>query len=215
MNKPQTRFYRRDEVVTFRRTNEPFGGLSNMAPGFPIRLAGRRIRTAEALYQACRFPHLPDVQRMILDEGSPMTAKMRSKPYRADSRPDWDEVRVSIMRWCLRAKLASNWSKFSSLLLETADRPIVEDSNKDDFWGARPDEESLAGRNVLGRLLMELRDKLRADPQALQVVHPLAIECFLLLGEPIGTITAEGDSLDDGAPSADDHENEGIQARLV
>lgn len=187
---PELRHYRRDEVVAFRKTGEAFGGLSNMAPGFPITLVGRRIRTAEALYQACRFPHMPEVQRIILDEISPMTAKMRSKPYRSQSRPDWDDIKVPIMKWCLRVKLVSNWSKFSKLLLETDVRPIVEDSYKDDFWGAKPDEAFLRGCNVLGRLLMELRDKLRSDPVALHTVEPLPVPDFLLLLKPINAITA-------------------------
>jgi ribA/ribD-fused uncharacterized protein len=108
-----------------------------MAPGFPLKVNGVLIRTSEALYQACRFPHLPKVQRLIIDEGSPMTAKMKSKSYRSQSRPDWDAVRVRIMRWCLRVKLAQHWETFSRLLLATGDQPIVEDSRKDDFWGAK------------------------------------------------------------------------------
>lgn len=191
MAEPQTRQYRRNEVIAFRKTGETFGGLSNMAPGFPISLLGHRIRTAEALYQACRFPHLPDVQRMILAETSPMTAKMRSKPYREDSRPDWDAVRVPIMKWCLRVKLASNWSTFSALLLKTGDRPIVEDSRKDDFWGAKPNADTLEGRNVLGRLLMELRAALVAEAGELRTVKPVPIADFLLLRMPIGPIEAD------------------------
>jgi N-glycosidase YbiA len=205
MNEPQTRHYRRDDVIAFRKTGEAFGGLSNMAPGFPIVVLRHRIRTAEALYQACRFPHLPQVQYMILNESSPMTAKMRSKPYRDDSRPDWGGVRVPIMKWCLRVKLAANWSAFSTLLLETRDRPIVEDSRKDDFWGAKPDADTLEGRNVLGRLLMDLRARLRADPAALRVVRPVPIADFLMLREPIETIEA-ADAADQrsGVGSPDD-----------
>ncbi|MCZ2075827.1 MAG: NADAR family protein [Bryobacterales bacterium] len=128
------RTYRRDECVTFRKTDEPFGGLSNMAPGYPLCVNGVPIGTAEAIYQACRFPYRPDVQRLIIGQTSPMTAKMRSKPYREDTRPDWESVRVTIMRWSLRVKLVQNWNKFAALLLETGDKPIVEDSRKDDFW---------------------------------------------------------------------------------
>ena len=154
----ESRTYRRDECVTFRKTDEPFGGLSNMAPGYPLCVNGVLIGTSEAIYQACRFPHLPDVQRLIISQTSPMTAKMRSKPYRDQSRPDWDAVRVVIMRWSLRAKLVQNWEKFRSLLLLTEDRPIVEDSRRDEFWGAiatKEDPSVLVGCNVLGRLLME------------------------------------------------------------
>lgn len=133
----ETRTYARDESVVFCKTAEAFGGLSNMAPGFPLRVNGIDIRTSEALYQACRFPHLPDVQRLIIDQKSPMTAKMKSKPYRSRSREDWDVVRVRIMRWCLRVKLVWNWTNLRDLLVATGERSIVEESRKDDFWGRR------------------------------------------------------------------------------
>jgi N-glycosidase YbiA len=189
MSETQIRTYQCKDVVRFRKTAEEFGGLSNMAPGFPIVVLGHRIRTSEALYQACRFPHMPEVQRMILNEVSPMTAKMRSKPYRRDSRPDWDDVRVRVMKWCLRIKLIYNWHKFSELLLSTGDRPIVEDSRKDSYWGAMPqDDHTLNGQNVLGRLLMDLRQKLREDADALRSIPPLQIANFCLLGEPIPKI---------------------------
>ena len=89
MSQPlESRIYCRDECVVFRKTNEAFGGLSNMAPGFPVPVNGILILTVEALYQACRFPHLPEVQRLILEQRSPMTAKMVGKPHREESRPD-------------------------------------------------------------------------------------------------------------------------------
>ena len=188
----QTRKYDRSSSVVFRKTRETFGGLSNMAGGFPLMVSGVRIRTSEALYQACRFPHLPDVQRLIIAQRSPMTAKMKSKPYRHDSRQDWNRVRVNVMRWCLRVKLAQNWEFFSKLLLDTGDRAIVEQSHKDDFWGARPvDDRTLVGMNVLGRLLMELRESVKTEPgDNFLRVDPLHITDFRLGGRPIEPVTA-------------------------
>ncbi|MCA3642801.1 MAG: DUF1768 domain-containing protein [Methylobacterium sp.] len=186
----QVRTYDPSASVVFLKTNERFGGLSNMAPGFPLRVNGVRIRTSEALYQACRFPHMPEVQQLIIGENSPMTAKMRSKPYRRVSRQDWDFVRVKIMRWCLRVKQAQNWREFGRLLLATGDRPIVEQSRKDDFWGAKvADDGTLVGMNVLGRLLMELREQLKGDEvENLRFIEPLAISEFLLFGQPIEAV---------------------------
>ncbi|HEV7660943.1 MAG TPA: NADAR family protein [Allosphingosinicella sp.] len=189
MAEADPRTYHRGDVIAFRKTNEVFGGLSNMAPGYPIRIFDVRIATAEALYQACRFPHLPEVQKLIIAQTSPMTAKMLTKPYRKDSRSDWDKVRIPIMKWCLKVKLVQNWSKFGALLLETGERAIVEDSRKDDFWGARPEEESLLrGRNVLGRLLMELRENLKATPETLETVLPVRIPDFMLFSQEIPTV---------------------------
>lgn len=99
--------YVRAKSVVFLKTKEKYGGLSNMRAGFPLRVNGIEIRTSEALYQVCRFPDHPEVQRLIIEQNSPMAAKNVSKPHRAEKcRPDWDEVMVEVMRWCLRVKLA-------------------------------------------------------------------------------------------------------------
>lgn len=192
------RTYVRSEVVVVYKTKEVFGGLSNMASGYPLHINGIRILTTEALYQACRFPHMPEVQREIIGQHSPMTAKMKSKPHRKTSRPDWDEVRHKVMRWCLRVKLAQNYEEFGRLLLSTCDKSIVEQSRKDDFWGAKLADEAgdtLVGQNVLGRLLMELREKLKEDTEgALKTVPPLGIPDFMLLGKPIEIVTARNSS---------------------
>ena len=81
------------------------------------------------------------------------------------------------MRWCLRVKLAQNWQNFAELLLTTEECPIVEESGKNDFWGAKPLENgTLVGRNVLGRLLMELREELHGTNRVmLKKVEPLNI----------------------------------------
>ena len=190
----QIRTYYRPDSIVFLKTKEAFGGLSNMAGGFSLCVNGIDIRTSEALYQACRFPHRPEVQRLIIEQRSPMTAKMKSRKHHQDSRTDWDWVRVKIMRWCLRVKLIQNWDAFSELLLKTGDRSIVEQSRRDDFWGAKPvDKHTLVGMNALGRLLMKLREEVKNEGQeAFLREEPLDILDFLLNGRPIEPITAPG-----------------------
>lgn len=184
------REYDLSECVHFRKTQEKYGALSNMAPGFPLEINGIYIRTTEVLYQACRYPHLPEIQRMLLSERSPMTAKMKSKPYRQQSREDWDLIRVRIMMWCLRVKLAQNFDSFAAVLRSTGSAPIVEFSQKDDFWGAKPvDNHKLKGVNALGRLLMKLRDELVESKYDFSVVSPANVPNFLLLGKEIGEVT--------------------------
>ncbi|MCW0449074.1 NADAR family protein [Xanthomonas sacchari] len=191
--KNKLREYLRSESVVVHKTKESFGGLSNMAAGFPLRVNGFRVSTSEALYQACRFPDLPDVQREIIAQHSPMTAKMKGKPHRRATRGDWDNVRHKVMRWCLRVKLAQHYKEFGRLLLATKEKPIVEQSRKDEYWGAilMEDGETLMGENVLGRLLMELREALKKDTdEQLRFVPPLRIPNFTLYGEPIEAIGA-------------------------
>lgn len=163
-----------------------------MAGGFPLCVNGIDIRTSEALYQACRFPGYPGIQRLIIDQHSPMAAKMKSKLHRNKSRSDWGKVRVSIMRWCLRVKLAQNWLDFSRLLLKSGNHPIVEQSRKDSFWGAKVIEnDTLVGMNVLGRLLMELREEVIREEENLLFLEPVNISDFLLDGQEITAISAE------------------------
>ena len=186
------RTYHSADVVQFRKTREHFGGLSNMCAGFPLVVNGVRIRTSEAIYQACRFPSRPDIQRLIIDQSSPMTAKMKSKPYRHLTRSDWDASRIVVMRWVLRLKLAQNFERFGRILEESYPKPIVEDSRKDAFWGAIPlrnDDNTLIGVNALGRLLMELRQKyMSSDRYDLLLVKSLDIAEFKLFGHDIADI---------------------------
>lgn len=204
-NEIETRAYERNQSATFRKTAEQFGGLSNMAPGYPLIVNSIEFLTSEALYQACRFPHRPEVQKIIIEQRSPMTAKMKSKLYRKDSRPDWLDVRVKIMRWCLQMKLIQHWDKFSQLLLSTGKQPIVEDSRKDDFWGAKSQTSKvLVGKNVLGRLLMGLREDIELGNR-LESVAPLEIPNFLLFNEKILPVNSSNSEELDSSELKTDH----------
>lgn len=182
----EVRTYLAKDCIAFRKTNEAFGGLSNMAPGFPIKILGTKILTAEALYQACRFPGHPALQYDIIAQHSPMCAKDLSRRYQYLTRPDWEDVRVKIMKWSLRAKLLCNWDKFGELLKSTGTKIIVEDSSRDLFWGAARKGLTYTGVNALGRLLMELRGQyLELERRDHVQLLPLNIPDFLLLGQLI------------------------------
>tara|TARA_B100000686_G_scaffold252653_1_gene263415 strand:+ start:4730 stop:5389 length:660 start_codon:yes stop_codon:yes gene_type:complete len=179
------------QSITFRKTKEEFGGLSNMAAGFELSINDVSIRTSEAIYQACRYPHMPEIQEKIIEQKSPMAAKMVGKPFREKTRDDWNNVRVKIMEWCLNVKLAQNFISFGTLLEKTYNKKIVEDSHKDDFWGAISDNDgkTLTGENLLGRLLMKLRESYFSDQKYnLLKVEPLKIPDFKLYSDPIGQI---------------------------
>ena len=94
----EIRHYPVEECIAFRKTTEPYGGLSNMAPKYPITICGVKVLTSEALYQACRFPGMPEIQRIIIEQRSPMTAKDISRKYNQLTRPDWENRRVQIMQ---------------------------------------------------------------------------------------------------------------------
>lgn len=66
----------------------------------------------------------------------------------------------------------------------------MEESRRDPFWGALPQEaDLLMGENVLGRLLMELREEIKTRPEeSFRSLKVLNIPEFCILGEPIEPI---------------------------
>lgn len=193
MEDKNVRTYQQSECVIFLHTKQRFGGLSNMCAGYPLRINEVDIRTAEALYQACRFPSYEVIQSEIIAQRSPISAKMKARKHHFFTRSDWNSVRLKVMRWTLRVKLAQNWDKFSTLLLLTGDKPIVEESSRGDkYWGAIRQQAGgtvLVGTNALGRLLMELRQELREKGETMKIVAPpVGLENFLFLGKAIALI---------------------------
>lgn len=187
--KVSERIYNSSEVIAFKSTKEEFGGLSNMAPGYSLRVNDVIIPSAEALYQACRFPLFPHIQEEIINQNSPMTAKMISRKYNDYTRQDWQEVKYNIMYWVLKVKLSQNSEKFSNLLRKTRDTAIVELSNKDKDWAVVPDgNNTLKGKNALGRLLMQLRSEYIHKNNTIDCVSPININGFMLYGSEIETV---------------------------
>lgn len=189
MDKLAERIYKFDsDLAVFKKTHEAWGEYSNMASGFPIVINNTLVRSSEALYQALKFTNFPEIQLKIISEKSPMTAKMVGKPYKEMIRTDFEDIKIRLMKWCVRAKLISNYERFKHLLLESNNKIIVEESRRDSFWGAKRDMDgSLIGVNVLGRILMELREELKVGRE-LEVLGRLDIPNFLFLGEPIQPI---------------------------
>lgn len=187
--KVSERIYNSSEVIAFKSTKEEFGGLSNMAPGYSLRVNDVIIPSAEALYQACRFPLFPHIQEEIINQNSPMTAKMISRKYNDHTRQDWEEVKYDIMYWVLKVKLSQNSDKFSNLLRKTRDTAIVELSHKDKDWAVVPDgNNTLKGKNALGRLLMQLRSEYIHKNNTIDCVSPININGFMLYGSEIETV---------------------------
>jgi ribA/ribD-fused uncharacterized protein len=185
----EKRIYDPKEVISFRKTTEPFGGLSNMASGYSIFINNVIIPSSEHLYQAMRYPLFPEIQHEIISQDNAMKAKMVSNKYKEKySRPDWEMIQFKVMRWVLEVKLAQNWEKFSQILLSTENKPIVEFTTEDKVWGACKVADKLEGVNALGRLLMELRQKYVLYNDRLYCVEPINVPAFLLYNHPIELI---------------------------
>ena len=162
------RVYTRDQVCPFRFTKAAWGEFSNFFPlDVPIIAEPLLFNNSEALYQACKFPAHPDVQQRISETLTAREAAAIGRTPGLGIDPGWNARRIDVMRWVLRRKREANLDEIDAVLAETGERPIVEVSTRDLWWGARPVADRYEGNNVLGRLWMELRQHLReSDPAA-------------------------------------------------
>ena len=162
------RVYLRENACGFRLTRKAWGELSNFYPlAAPIAAGPFRFATSEALYQAAKFGARPDIQRRIAEAPTPKAAAAIGRTTGLGIDPGWNAQRADVMRWVLRMKREADRAGIDAVLAATGERPIVEVSTRDPWWGARPVADRYEGRNVLGRLWMELRQQLREnDPAA-------------------------------------------------
>ena len=192
------RVYNDYDCIVFMKTNEKYGGLSNMSSKFPININNINILTSEALYQSMKFPDYPNIQKKIISQKSPINAKRISIEYGKFIREDWYTYRLRIMEWVLYVKLLNNWHNFGYLLELTKGYKIVEKSYKDSFWGAYPKGNNYIGVNALGRLLMSIREAYidNKNKKKIELKSFNNIVDLKLLGEDIGSILLDISSLD-------------------
>ena len=71
-------------------------------------------------------------------------------------RPDWDKVKLKIMKEITREYYLSN-QKFLDKLINTGNKKLVHSGFRiDDYWGVK----KTGGENNHGKILMELREEL-------------------------------------------------------
>jgi hypothetical protein len=94
------------EIIEFYRIQDKYGEFSNFAP-FPIAIEDRRWRTSEHYFQAQKF--LDDEYReSIRQTPSPMIAARMGRSRQQPLRPDWESVKVSVMREAVMAKFTQH-----------------------------------------------------------------------------------------------------------
>ncbi len=148
------------QPILFWKTHEdgkplPYGGFSNFSR-HPFEVDGVKYKTSEHYFQAMKFPKGPHRDE-VLEASKPMEAAIIGRDRSRPLRPDWEEVKLDMMREALRYKFAA-YPELKKLLLSTGDRLLVEASPMDDFWGIKDTKLPGNGHNWLGKLLMELRD---------------------------------------------------------
>ena len=150
-----------DEIRFYRASEKPYGAFSNLYRR-PIEFEGEVFATSEHAYQAGKA-RKPEVRKWLLAAPSPALLAMAAHGlYYWDIAPGWSKTKFDRMREVLRAKFTQH-SDLQDLLLSTGKARLVESATVDNevnrLWG----EVNGSGRNMLGILLMEIREDLRLE----------------------------------------------------
>lgn len=145
------------EPIKFYSTADDYGEFSNFA-AYPIKIGKRAWSTSEHYFQAMKFKDKTE-QEKIRKANSPMLAARMGRERKRTLRRDWESAKVNVMREAVMAKFSQH-EELQVLLLGTGDAKIVEHTENDDYWGDGGDGK---GKNMLGRILMDVRAKLREE----------------------------------------------------
>ena len=161
----EIKFHEQIEAVTIRRhidqrrksTGKPitnfrgdYSFLSNFAR-VNVKFEGDDYPSVEHAFAAAKTTD-PEIRKKIRDIRSPGEAKKFGKTVKL--RPDWETVKVGIMRSLIRNKFSHE--DMADELMMTGGRELIEENTwGDKFWGVSKGE----GENQLGELLMDIRDE--------------------------------------------------------
>ena len=126
--------------------------LSNMVDCV-VQYDGVTYRSVEHAYQAQKSHE--DLWKEYCQRQDVNSHQVKRKSHRIDIRDDWEEVKLQIMADLLLQKFKQQ--PFYSKLLDLQHEYIQEGNYwGDTFWGVC--EKTGEGRNVLGKLIMNIRN---------------------------------------------------------
>lgn len=153
--------YPADTCASFSKVNGQWGVFGNFAPT-PLVVGGVEFINCEQLFQMMKFTDAETIKAIHGSRGMKIKYAAKAAENLGLRRPDWGRIIVDAMKFCLQTKYDQS-EQFRQALGETAGKTIVEDQSgfskkKADTWGAKLIDGKYEGSNLLGRLLMELRD---------------------------------------------------------
>ena len=122
-----------------------------------VKYNGVRFRNSECAFQAQKCPErMGEFTEIPPNEGKSLGRKV-------PLRKDWDRVKDNIMYEIVKEKFTQH-EDLKRRLLETGDEELQEGNNwYDTYWGV--DIHTGKGLNMLGKILMRIRDELRKEDE--------------------------------------------------
>ena len=143
-----------DEINFYSRDDE-YGWMSNFSRN-QVCVDGVWYLTNEHYYQTQKTTDLA-IRSWIRNAPHPYLAMAAGRALRVGKEfiEGWDLIKVDVMLRGLRSKFGYN-SLLKQMLIDTGTAIIHEDAPRDMFWGKK-------GKDMLGKLLMVVREELKND----------------------------------------------------
>jgi len=147
------------ERINFYSSRGDYGCFSNFSR-HKVKMDGKLWQTSEHYYQAQKFAgaegsgkHMKDVFKAK----GPMEAANIGRDRKRPLRKDWESAKDHVMYLVVYAKFTQH-KALKKILLDTGDAILAEHTEKDSYWG---DGSDGSGKNMLGQVLMRVREELR------------------------------------------------------
>ncbi|MDF5712981.1 MAG: NADAR family protein [Rhizonema sp. NSF051] len=141
--------------IRFYHLHKPYGFFSNFAP-YAIYIKGKIWSTSEHYFQSQKFTNT-HYEEEIRQAQTPREAAQMGRDPSKPLRADWRIVKNDVMREALYAKFTQH-PDLNGKLIATGNTEIIEHTTNDSYWGDGGDG---SGKNMLGKLLMETRERIR------------------------------------------------------
>lgn len=144
-------------MIYFYKISDKYGCFSNFSH-YGFKLEEKYWMTSEHYFQAQKFCDEEYKEKIRLLD-NPMKAANMGRNRNLPLRKDWEQVKDEIMKKAVLAKFSQN-EEIKRVLLSTGKEIIVENTSNDYYWGCGKDK---SGKNMLGIILMEVREILRCS----------------------------------------------------
>ena len=158
--------YPADKTAAFGKVDASWGIFSNFGRT-PLVVDGVSFDCSEKLFQVMKFADMASRKAVFKAKGQTMKMKAKHQEKVGTVRPDWGKIIVDAMKFCLMQKYTQS-EAFRTELERSRGLFIVEDQTtfpkkNPDTWGVKQSGDEYIGPNLMGRLLMKLRDNGKLD----------------------------------------------------
>ncbi len=158
----------KEKIIYFWKPNEAYGFLSNWHYA-PFTLDDKKFINSEQYFMWSKLqlfdPTNKELENTLLTTINSSIMKNIGRNIKNFNQDIWDKNKYNIMKKALMAKFTQN-KELHTLLLKTKTYKLVEASPYDKVWGIGIDKKAAMngikyqGENLLGKVLMEIREAL-------------------------------------------------------